>query len=279
MRLIKNLFYTFIAVSLFSVSVYSQENDSGLTTPITDLSYNFSDCFSGNNLLLHLGSIGMTYALVESNADGWMLGQTSKMTNRFYSAIGTTGIITGYIAPIVLPAGLFLIGGKNSHLRNSSMAVLQSVAIAVGTNSVLKSITGRTPPNPDARDKNALSREFDFSFFGGDMHYGWPSGHLMTNMAMVSTLTSYYKDEIWLKLAGYSYIGALALSVLIDERGKAHWLSEIVTGSVMGYAIGSTVGNNMLRNNKYAPVNSSLIILPVFGNGFAGFSLRASIKS
>lgn len=95
--------------------------------------------------MFHLGAIGLTYVIVESNLDGWMLEQTSKIDNDFYyNAIGHAGIITGYIVPIVVPASLYLVGGKNSDLRNSSMAVLQSIGIAVVANSVLKSITGRT---------------------------------------------------------------------------------------------------------------------------------------
>lgn len=246
-------------------------------TPVTFLGENLKKNFQGFPLMLHLGAAGFTWLSVIENWDGRMLEKTSKMDKPVYSAIGTTGIYTGYLAPLLVPGLMYGFGEENDDLQIASLAVAQSVGIAFAYSSVLKSVTGRTPPDPDYPDKNKLSRQFHFSFFGGDMHYGWPSGHLMTNMAMVSTLTSYYNDENWLKGIWYGYISLLAVTVLIDERGSAHWFSEIVAGTAMGYAIGSTVGRQFREGNPVSEEASTLHIFPVFSADGAGFRMRISL--
>lgn len=260
----------------FSVT-FAQPISRNEITPFTFLGENLKKSYQGLPLMLHLGAAGFTWLSVEENWDGRMLENTSKMDKPVYSAIGTTGIYTGYLAPLLVPGLMYGFSDENDDLQIASMAVVQSVGIAFAYSSILKSITGRTPPDPDYPDKNKLSKEFHFSFFGGDMHYGWPSGHLMTNMAMISTLTSYYNNENWLKEVGYGYISLLAVTVLIDERGSAHWFSEIVAGTAMGYAIGSTVGRQFREGSPVSGETSSLQIFPMFSSDGAGLLMRISL--
>ena len=241
---------------------------------------NLKKSYTGRNMLYHLGGIGLTYILVYSGADATTLRATSKIHSGLADRAGFAGIMTGYITPVALPVSMYLAGRNDHDLRNASFAVMQSLGIAVAANTVLKAVTGRTPPDPDHEDKDKLSRQFRFGFMRGGAHYGWPSGHLMTNMAMVSALTSYYPEKTWLRTASVAYIGTIAACVMIDERGRAHWLSEIIAGGLMGYAIGSTVGHefNKFRNQNVKQNReddkSRVKCYPFIGRNVKGLSLN-----
>jgi membrane-associated phospholipid phosphatase len=88
----------------------------------------------------------------------------------------------------------------------------------------------------------AASREFRFGFRRGGVHYGWPSGHLATNTAAMVSLFYLFPDELWVQLAGSAYLAYLAAGVSSHDGGTMHWFSDVVTGSLMGFAIGSAVG-------------------------------------
>jgi membrane-associated phospholipid phosphatase len=88
------------------------------------------------------------------------------------------------------------------------------------------------------------SRTFRFGFVRGGIHYGWPSGHLAVNTAAVSSLLWFYPDNIPLKIAGGMYIAYLIFGVTAHEGSTMHWFSDVVAGTLIGGAIGSTVGRN-----------------------------------
>lgn len=272
-----------LLISIFitvKMSNAQEINITKKTNPFTGITSNMKKSYTGRNLLYHLGGIGVTYVIVNSGTDAKMLRATSRINSGLADRAGFAGIMTGYITPVVLPVSMYLAGRNDHDLRNASFAVMQSLGIAVAANTLLKSITGRTPPDPDHPDKYKLSRQFRFGFMRGGAHYGWPSGHLMTNMAMVSALTSYYPEKTWLRMASIAYIGTIAACVMIDERGRAHWLSEVIAGGLMGYAIGSTVGNefNKYREQKSEQKseagNSRVSWYPFIGRNVKGLTLN-----
>ena len=282
MHLTTNVIMMFILSAFITVKVGAQvKQDEKRRTGLTPFSYigkNIAESYTGWNSLFHIGAAGLTYFIVTSNLDASVLEATSKMDYNTSQIIGMPGIITGYLAPVLVPVGMYLFSGKDSDTRNASFAAIQAVGIAAAANAILKSITGRSAPNPDAADKIALSKDFNFSFFGGGAHYGWPSGHIMTNMAMASAIAAYYNDKPWVKYVCYGYVSVLAVAVLIDERGSAHWLSEIVAGGLMGYAIGSTTGRNFREASTVPPSTdkNSVQITPSVGNNYYGILLGIS---
>ncbi|MFC2084074.1 phosphatase PAP2 family protein [Bacteroidota bacterium] len=278
MNITENLTAMLILFILITIKINAQggdgEKEAVALTPFSFLGKNITESYTNRNLLFHLGAVGLTYLIVESNLDARILETTSKMDYNTSEMLGMPGIIIGYSAPILVPVGMYLFSQKNSHLRNASFAVIQAVGVSTLTNLILKSITGRTPPDPDHPDKKLLSRDFNFSFFGGGIHYGWPSGHIMTNMAMVTALTSYYNNINWLKYLSYGYVSVLAVTVLIDERGSAHWLSEIIAGGLMGYAIGTSIGKNFREGSRTKTSNkTSVNWSPNIGSNYFGISI------
>ena len=88
----------------------------------------------------------------------------------------------------------------------------------------------------------AASRTFRFGFLRGGLHYGFPSGHLAVNTAAVTSLMAFYPGSAALKILGGVYLAYLVFGVSAHEGATMHWFSDVVAGTLMGLAIGSTVG-------------------------------------
>jgi hypothetical protein len=148
--------------------------------------------------------------------------------------------------------------------------------------SFLKAVTGREGPNPNYQDKDALSRNFRFGFMQGGLHYGWPSGHLMTNTAMATAIVAFYPEKSWVKNIAYGYIAFLTFSMLIHDGGSAHWFSDIVAGGLMGIAFGTTIGKGFRNYRNPTAFNSktdicntnSISLYPQLSPEFSGISIN-----
>jgi len=252
---LKTLFYLIVIIFIYVQFSYGSDpgNPDSLNnvTPLTDIGTNFINSYTGWNSLYHIGAIGFTYISVKSGLDAEVLRITSGMDPQFCSAVGHTGLFLGYITPIILPATMYFTSKNNRDLRIASYAVMQSVAVTVAVGSFLKAITGREGPDPDSQDKDALSKNFKFGFMQGGLHYGWPSGHLMVNTAVATTLAAYYSEKTWVRNLAYGYIVFLTFSMIIHDRGSAHWFSDIIAGGLMGIAFGTTIGNDF-RSYRYS---------------------------
>jgi membrane-associated phospholipid phosphatase len=208
-----------------------------------NLGNNILDSFKGKNIYFHLAGIASTYLLVNGDVDY----HVEKFFNEHpeYGTYARPILYTGTFLPFAVGGILFMYakGEKDNEVLGASFAVLQASLIEFIYNSSLKAITGR--PNPhwqDGSDMESLSKTFRFGFLRGGVFWGWPSGHTSTTMAVVSALTNYYPDKLWLKIAGYSLVGYTMFGVSSVNRGGMHWFSDAVGGALMAYAIGSTVG-------------------------------------
>jgi membrane-associated phospholipid phosphatase len=245
--------------------------------PATALGRNLRDSFTGTSLFWHSAAIVATGALVESGADAETQGYFAR--RRELDPYTVPAVWLGYFMPLVLGGGLALHGvaARNRDTRAAGSAVLQATLIAVATTSVLKAVTGR--PNPDpTREPDMLraSREFRFGFLRGGIHYGWPSGHLGVNTAAMTSLAAYY-DSWAVTLAATSYLGYLAFGVTAHEGSTMHWLSDVVAGTLMGFAIGTAVGRGFRRTVDERTAQSPRVTLaPLAGAGCTGFVLSGA---
>jgi len=247
-------------------------------SPLSGLGKNFIASYTGWNSFYHAAAIGVTIVAVNTGFDAAVLETTAEIDPNLASSIGHTGIFLGYIAPLAVPATMYLISGQhNPDLRRASYAVMQAVGMAFIAGTMLKAITGRSGPDPDAADKSALSKEFKFGFMRGGFHYGWPSGHLMVNTAMAATIAAYYREKTWVQVVSYGYISFLAVSVLIHDRGSAHWFSDIVAGTLMGFAFGTTVGKYFCQQRQANDVTKESVspggriqLLPIIDWEYSG---------
>ena len=200
---------------------------------------NILNSFKGNNLYLHLAGVASTVLLVTTNTDYAV--QHFFNTHPDFGDAAIPIIRSAMYLPFVTGGSLYAYGKLNKDDRAvaASFAVLQSTLVAFLYNSLLKAITGR--PNPDWQNNNDmkdLSKTFRFGFLRGGVFWGWPSGHTSTAMAVVSSLTTFYNDKTWLKIAGYSVVAYMMYGVSSLHRGGMHWFSDAVAAAFMSYAIG-----------------------------------------
>jgi membrane-associated phospholipid phosphatase len=212
--------------------------------PWTDLGPNALAMFSGSKAILHLSAVAGTFLIVQSGLD-------KSVHNYFagHSSIGRIswpGVVMGSLFPVILGGGLYLSGrsGNSSELASAGSAVMQASLLAVSYSTFLKALTGRAHPEPVVYEDNEAGSTFHFGLLRGGVFWGWPSGHMIANTAAVTSLLTFYKDKTWLKAAGGAYLGYLFLSVISHNRSSMHWFSDAVAGTVLGFAIGTTVGRD-----------------------------------
>jgi membrane-associated phospholipid phosphatase len=204
---------------------------------------NILDSFRGGNIYLHLGAIASTALLVTTDADYHVEHFFNQ--HEEYGRWARPILFTGQFLPFAAGGVLFAYAKirNDNEALGASFAVIQASLIELMYNSTLKAITGR--PNPDWRDNDDvenLSKTFRFGFLRGGIYWGWPSGHTASTMAVVSALTNYYPDKLWLKITGYGLVAYTMFGVSSVNRGGMHWFSDAVAGALMSYAVGSTVG-------------------------------------
>jgi membrane-associated phospholipid phosphatase len=186
------------------------------------------------------------------------------------------GVLGVYLLPFVVAGGLTGYGLWDDSVTElaAGSAVLQAVAIAFAYQSLLKAVTGRPPPDEVVYENDDASRRFRFGFFRGGIHYGWPSGHMMTTTAVILSLWRVYPESWALRIGSGLLFAYVAGSVAIHERSSMHWLSDMTAGALMGIAIGSSVGSGFAQHlsvETRASEGLSLtpMLLPGHGIGLA----------
>jgi membrane-associated phospholipid phosphatase len=235
--------------------------------PFTNILTNTGDCFTGKNSIFHTASIVSTYLIIQSNTDYEVNKYFSE--NQNLRVVSDPAAWVGYILPAALCGSIYSIGKlkNDNELTYAGCAAIQATLLSVAYSSLLKAFTGRPNPDPTVyTDMKKASRTFRFGLLRGGIHYGWPSGHLAVNTAMVTSLMYFYKDSFLIDLFGYLYIGYLIFGVSSHEGSTMHWFSDVVAGTLIGYAIGSTVGSNF-RNlslqNERENNSNKISITPV----------------
>lgn len=240
---------------VFSVFSFSANLDASRPLhPWQNLWGNFADSYSGTNLLYHGGAVAATGTMV---ATGWdaRAQQWFQRTNPIGDDIGYSMVVAGWFWQIA-PAGfLYLYGWKsdNYNIMGAGAAAIQAVALVGAVTMVLKVVTGRRQPLKDGAfeffgpsghkrsDSAADWQPFNYNIRNESLRIAWPSGHTSSTVALVSALAAYYPDKLWIKLVGYPASLFMALSMVDYD---AHWTSDVISGALIGHAIGYTVGRN-----------------------------------
>jgi len=200
-------------------------------------------------ILLHVAAVAVTPPLVFTGAD--------TDTQTFFqkdplggSTLGEATFVVGGMTPILAAGTLYLGGllGENAELATAGAAVTQAVVFQFVAVTALKYLTDRGAPYVDGNSEKGRGDRIrrtndaeDFNFNPFDFKWGvmWPSGHTASNMAVVSALTAFYPDEVWIPIVGYPAVAAIAIGMVEND---SHWLSDIVAGALIGHAIGWASG-------------------------------------
>jgi hypothetical protein len=226
--------------------------DTGIIAPWTGLGKNAVAAFSGSNAVFHLSALAGSFLIIQTGLDTRVHNFFARGT--FMDRYSHPAVSVGSYLPAVLGAGLLASGwiGGGSRLATAGSAVMQAALLALCTTVSLKALTGRPGPDPVVYGDDSASKVFRFGFLRGGVYHGWPSGHMLTNTAAVTSLMSFYRDKTLLNIAGGAYLGYLFLSVASHARSAMHWFSDAVAGSLMGIAIGTTVGREFRRRFDHA---------------------------
>ncbi|QOY96761.1 YjbH domain-containing protein [Massilia sp. UMI-21] len=129
----------------------------------------------------------------------------------------------GKATPVVLAgaAGAAVAFGDN-RMQNMGIISLQSIAGAAGVSMVSKRVIGRARPEEELGASSRSAKRSDASF---------PSNHAAVAFAAVTPFAQEY-DAPWL-------YGVAAIGSLGRVADRKHWVSDVVAGGVVGYAIGS----------------------------------------
>jgi membrane-associated phospholipid phosphatase len=174
--------------------------------------------------------------------------------------------------PYVLGSG-FLLGYTVSLAAGSCatqrvlVPLLQAGLLSYGVVGLLKIGVGRKWPNggsdPSAPDRlEHPERARDFAPFQRGIG-AWPSGHTAVMFAGAAAFRASNPELGLLSFAGYP----LALGVAGGMWfGDHHWASDIVSGALLGEAIGGSIGQSF---SEALGVPGALLLSPLAGNGFA----------
>jgi membrane-associated phospholipid phosphatase len=129
----------------------------------------------------------------------------------------------GKAMPVALAAGAgAAVAFGDSRIQNIGIISLQSIAASAGLTIVTKRVVQRERPGEGDGICGCTAKRSDTSF---------PSNHAAVAFAAVTPFAQEY-DAPWLYgLAAFGAMGRVA--------DRQHWVSDVVAGGIVGYAIGS----------------------------------------
>ncbi len=150
-------------------------------------------------------------------------------------------------APYVL-GGAVLVGygvsvaASACDFQRPQAAMLQAMVLTLGTVVLLKWSVGREWPNagtdptaPDRLEHPERAEQFmPFEMFGA-----WPSGHTAILFAAASSFRTSEPELGVFAWLGYPFALGVAGGMWMGDH---HWASDIISGGLLGEAIGSSVG-------------------------------------
>ncbi len=239
-------FTTFIIVLIFSFNSFTSgqiiekvQNDIiHFFNTGGDLITNFTrfDKSTQIDLLGSAALIGVGYS-IDYNAHSLALKNKSDFNDAFFSVDRVYG--SGYT--LLGIAGLYGYGllFDNNPVRKIGLETIEAVGYAGIITSIIKSVVGRS--RPYTGEGNSHFRPFNVHA----AFTSFPSGHSTVAFA-VSTVLADNTDNTYLKILCYSASGLVAFSRIYHN---AHWLSDVVTGGVIGYFVGNFVTNHDRQYN------------------------------
>lgn len=151
-----------------------------------------------------------------------------KPVDRFMSRHSGAGVLrgwdkTGKALPLVLAGGAgAAVAFGDERLQNIGIISLESLAGAAALSVATKRLVGRARPSEEQGRWAHAAKRSDASF---------PSNHATVAFAAVTPFAKEY-DAPW--LYGLAAVGSMG-----RVAGRQHWVSDVVAGGVLGYAVGS----------------------------------------
>jgi len=157
-----------------------------------------------------------------------------------------------YGSPLfTVPASLLTLGAGElfgaDDLRDTGILMSELLLSALLVQQPLRIVVGRGRPYTG---EGHLS--FD-SFTLGNDYASFVSGHSWSAFG-ISNIVARQADQTWISVSLYSLATITALSRIYAD---AHWLTDVVLGSIIGYAISTALWNR--RQEDIAPPEAALL--------------------
>ena len=229
----------------------SKETEGGIVSLLMifhNIGWNTLHSITYNYGLNFIGAGFGTWIFIESGLD-WKWNRLS-YNNSWMSDAGGAFNYAGYAVPVITPLTLYFTGlaVRDEKLQLTAMALTQTLMLTMAFQTSLKMITGRAWPGiVDGWDSGLSKRSSkaddysgEFNWFNPDVVGGWPSGHTANAFAAAAAIAQIYHDNILLKVIMFTYSSLLSVGMSVYD----HWASDALSGALIGYAIGTTVGKS-----------------------------------
>src|SRR5664280_576250 len=154
-------------------------------------------------------------------------------------------VYTPFVLPLVL-AGVDIVAVSTNQCETArpTSAMLQAMGVTFAVATGLKWVTGRTWPSggldPHAPDYlNHPESARSFHWFSVTQGYAWPSGHTAVMFAAATALSTVEYGRSWLGYVAYGAAAGVAAGMWFGDH---HWASDILSGGLLGVALGRSVG-------------------------------------
>lgn len=139
---------------------------------------------------------------------------------------------------MMLAGGMYLYGKiKHDKAAEATASDLTETFFTMGiTTQLIKRMSGRESPSPESLlNKGGKLRPFTSlrNFQNNTSFYdAFPSGHLATMIATVTTMALNYPKKKWIKPVGYTLMGLSGFAMINND---VHWLSDYPLALALGY--------------------------------------------
>ena len=155
----------------------------------------------------------------------------------------------GSIYEVFTVAGIGAYGliSKNNRLANTALLSSQAYITSGAIMTVLKLLSGRTRPSYYPAGVEAEPRflgPFHKSLNdanGSNENSSFPSGHSTVAFAVATVFATEYKDKPLVPLVAYTAASLISMSRITENK---HWITDVVTGTAIGYLSGKLVVKN-----------------------------------
>lgn len=161
--------------------------------------------------------------------------------------VGTSGII--YITGLV---------SKDEKLKQTGAIASYALVNSAVVITLLKMTFGRQRPNYDGNSNWHFFPQSLNQFEGEELskYNSFPSGHSIAAWSLATVIAEQYKNNMFIPIIAYTFATGVSLSRITEN---AHWLSDVIIGSALGYGIGKFV----TKSHK----NTSWFLIPSQNGG------------
>jgi len=213
-----------------------------------NLGNNYLGIFSRNYGANFIGAGLGTWLMIETGADWWWRNIAEDTS--WLRGAGMPMLIVGQVVPVITPITLYLTGRAigDKKLQSTAAALTQALLVTLSIQTPMKMITGRGSTGLYSGRSYQTEEDFSgkFNWFNMDFVRGWPSGHTANAFAAAAVISEMYSDLTLLKIGVYAYAALMGISM----ASSVHWLSEVVSGALIGFAVGKTVGRSYARPHE-----------------------------